>query len=552
MKKKLLLTFVLVAIAICTLAFTASADSIHNENTVDYSSTVALNNGTTVNLFDSEGNALLWYLDANNELQSIRTDDQQVWWYTQSWDEVTDVGIKLQNGTNVNRSNFVVVNMMDDDVVKNSGSEQHFGKPVTNFKQLFQGCKKLEYVYLRLDTTGIFRDSFNGCSALKYINLPELTLLRDSRDGQQYGGCTSLFAGQVLDLSKTQLITLSGGGSLNGVPIVGLKLPDTLKSLGDWVFQGNPTTYFMFPEKLAAMPTNAFKNCSNLQTIYLNQPLTSIGDNAFLNCNSLEKICFVGSKSELEALVANTSATGNTAFFNVVGENNANLISYADYKKLADKSGKYAIYDYSYCEVYGEGIHAPVTLTNNCVGVCDTCGENVVKHNEDKNLSVAASYTSFDKEGVKTITCNNAGCGHKTTEKLPAILVCRGYSAPVNEDGRFAVGFDINNEAISTYEALTGKEFKFGVFAVLQSKLGSNDVLGNDGALTCDGIKAEVACEQYTSVELKISGFETDEHKALALAMGAYVDVDGEYSYIQAFAPEGDAKYSFISYNDIL
>ena len=42
----------------------------------------------------------------------------------------------------------------------------------------------------------------------------------------------------------------------------------------------------------------------------------------------------------------------------------------------------------------------------------------------------------------------------------------------------------------------------------------------------------------------------------MKLAMGAYVAVtDGEateYSYLQPGAPDGNEKYSFVSYNDIV
>jgi len=559
MKRKLFLAFIMVAVLALTLAFAVSADSIHNENTVDYSAKVTLNNGTEVNLFDNEGNALIWYLDANNELKSIRTDDQQVRWHTEHWDEVTSVGIKFEDGTVVNRGSFVVVNMMDDGVVKNSytdsRAEKYMGKPVTNFKQLFQGCKKLEYVYLRLDTTGIFNSSFNGCSSLKYINVAELTLLHDSRDGQQFGGCTSLLAGQVLDLSKTQLISLWGGGTLNGVPIVGLKLPSTVTAIGDWAFQGNPTTYFMFPDNLIAMPSSTFKNCSNLQTVYLNKPLASIGENAFLSCGALEKICFVGSKAELEALIANTSATGNTAFFNVVGENNANLISYADYKKLEDKSGKYAIYDYSYCEAYNDGVHTPVTATNNCVGVCDTCGETVVNHTEKENLSVKFEYTNYGVAGTKTTLCLNEGCTYNVKEEIPALVVFAGYSTPEKGGAGIALGFTVNTDAINAYEKNTGKVIEFGAFAIAKKNLTENGVLNSSGEANQGAIKAEITQKEVKSFEFVITGFKTEAQKSALLAIGAYViSTVGEevsISYIQSKAPLDGDNYSFISFDEI-
>lgn len=85
MKKKLLITLVMSVVFALALAFTVSAESIHNESTVDYNATVTLNkeftlaDGSTTNtapLFDGE-DALIWYLDGN-VLKSIHADDPQV------------------------------------------------------------------------------------------------------------------------------------------------------------------------------------------------------------------------------------------------------------------------------------------------------------------------------------------------------------------------------------------------------------------------------------------------------------------------------------------
>jgi len=407
MKKKIFLTLVMSLVFAFTLVLMASAVT-HAGKEMDINATVTLDSGKTVRLFDDEGNALTWYLDANGELQSIRTDDQQIWWHTEGWNEVTNVGITFKDGTTVNKSQFVVVNMMDDGVVKNEGASEHFNKPVTNFKHVFSGCSNLEYLYLRLDTTGFFQTAFSGASKLKYVNIEELTMLAESRGGQQFSGCTSLFEGQILDLSKTKLIEFQGGGIFAKVPIKGLILPATFKPerFSEWAFQENPTTSFMYPEILTSVYGYSFKNCRNLETVYLNSSITSVGKEAFLNCSKLEKVFFVGTKAQLEAMLENTDATGNNYFLDVAGENNKNLISYADYKKLENKNGKYMVYDYSYCEAFKNGVHNVdvENMTNACVGTCSVCGD------VSKEESIAALEHIWGEWHITTQqTCASAG-----------------------------------------------------------------------------------------------------------------------------------------------
>ena len=74
MKKKILLIAVIAAMLICTLAIAVSAEGIHNSQTVNFNETVTLRDGTVCNLFDENGNALIWFRNLG-VLQSVRADD---------------------------------------------------------------------------------------------------------------------------------------------------------------------------------------------------------------------------------------------------------------------------------------------------------------------------------------------------------------------------------------------------------------------------------------------------------------------------------------------
>ena len=179
--------------------------------------------------------------------------------------------------------------------------------------------------------------------------------------------------------------------------------------------------------------------------------------------------------------------------------------------------------------------------------------DDYVTAKHDFSIFGGVSYVRFNEEGTKILIC--ASCGAQSYEKTTPLFTCLGYSAPENGIGGIAVGFTVNNEAIAEYEEITGKTLKFGVFAVLQSRLGNNDVFAEDGTVADGVINAEITNYEFVAFELKIIGF-TDTQKDIKLAMGAYVAVtDGEateYSYMQAGTPNENEKYSFVSFNDIV
>ena len=567
MKKKLLLTLVMATVFALTLTVVAFAGVVHDESNVDYSEQVTLSDGTVLPLFDENKEALVWYISGTNEegknvYSSVRTDNgTRVKWYTESWGEVTAAELYEEDGTTrIANDKIVVVNMMDDDVVTNYGpgvtNPNHSGKHITGFKYIFRGWKGIEYVYLRLDVDGIYRESFSNCPKLRYVNIEDLVYLKRLGDSQNFSNCVEFFKGQILDLSKTALERIDGGSSFNNVHFTGIKLPSTIKVISSGTFATTSFKSFAWPTTVSTIESSMFQSNSSLETIYLSNSLTgTIGDNAFYNCTSLNTIYYVGSLEELSTLLSRTSKTNNDPFWAVVGENNANVISYADYKKLEDKSGKYVVYDYSWCEAYNEGKHE-VVGANPCVGTCSVCQNDVVSHIEGQFTTVKVEYADFSKSGLKITTCNNDGCTYKETITVPAIFICLGYSAPEDGRGGIAIGFTVNNVAIAEYEKVTGKTLKYGVFAVLQSRLGDNDIFGKDGTQAEGSIIAEISSYKFASFELKITGFETNEHKALKLAMGAYAAVtDGEtteYSYMQGGEPNENEKYCFVSYNDIV
>lgn len=573
MKKKLLLTLALVAVFVLMLTFVVSAESVH-AGKVDLNATVTLSgsyvdaNGnaiTTVNLFDKEGNALIWYKNGST-LESIRADDERVIYNcTYSFGvgnstvgsvtayEVSDMWIQLDESTKIDKGNIVVLNLMDDDVLTNYN--KYLGNPVNCLKTIAWANKVLEYAFCRLDTVALQASAFNGCPKLKYVNLEDLTELRAIGGGSvfsQTAGQTVLFQGQVLDLTGTKLCSINGNGDFNNVPIVGLKLPNTVTTLNDWNIQGTAITSIAFPTGVATIASSQFNDCKSLTTIYINNTTTKINSRAFNN-TALEKVFFVGTLDELNALLDNTDFTNNTPLTDVVGENRANLISYEAYKALEDKSGKYVVYNYNYCEAYNEGEHN-ITGGNECVGSCSVCLENIVSHKENNSsITVTIVYANgYSAVGVKTTDCGNEGCDYCVTVEAPALIVSLGYTAPEIANGNIAIGYRINNEAINDYEKITGKTVRHGVFVATKAGLGENDIF-DEGS---NAVVAEISNDKLIKMEIKLTGFDKDDYKTAPFAMGAYIitekDEVKEVKYFEQGTPAEGDKYYFTTYQAIV
>ncbi|MBQ4107823.1 MAG: leucine-rich repeat domain-containing protein, partial [Clostridia bacterium] len=458
--------------------------------------------------------------------------------------------ILLDDGTRYGTGNFVVFNIMDDDVVTNTG-DSNLNRPVTCMKERFKSAKKLEYVYLRLDTIAIQRSNFSDCTSLKYINLEDLTELRRIGDSTHFNNCTSLFAGQILDLSRTKLFSIDGGGTFNNVPLKGIILPSTLTTISSWTFQGTAIESIVWPTGLNKIEGSMFKNNTALKEIYLSSSVASIGQDAFLSVNTLEKVFFVGTLDELNTLLATVNTSGNAPFFDVVGENNANLISYDEYLALEDKGGKYVVYNYSWCDAYNNGNHE-ITGTNPCVGYCSVCERNIVKHSENAETTYTVEYADFSMAGSKITACTNEGCTYKVTEALPALFKNHGYSAPENGEGGIDIKITINHDAVKSYEELTGKSLSYGLFIVTKKLVGDGDIIDANGKIADGGYMVEMPKGRFDIMTMKLTGFTTDAQKALEFAFGAYVLGGEAPAFVQAGEKAEGDKYVFTSFNDIV
>ena len=494
---------------------------------------VTLDDGTECALFDSEGNALIWYKNGG-EYHSIRADDQRVRYKaTYGFNvgdstvgsvyvyEVSDMWINLDDGK-VDKGNIVVFNLMDDDVLINEASNNgYLGKPVNCVKTIQWANKILEYAYLRLDTAAIQASAFNGCPKLKYVNIEEITELRQIGGGGAFSGCTALFAGQVVDLTRTKLTNTGGSGTFNNVPFAGIKFPSSVTYLGEWNLQGTGLTSFVLPYETMFIENHQFNNCKSLTTIYMSNVLTKIENSAFNN-TPLEKVFFIGTLEQLNTLLESTDTSGNTSFWDVVGENRANVISYADYLKLSDKSGKYVVYNYSYCEAYNEGKHA-------LAGVEQVYIENYF-------------------EEIKIVdTCTTEYCGvMKTVDTIGALFTYMGYSyteMPINGTYSMSQFYSVNKENIKSYTDYTGNKLEL---RIVTSSV--DNPIGSEAEGTNKVVVASINGFIHNYIAVKLSGI-TEEYADRGFVFCVFIKDNGTVYYLDNGISSKNIECK--SYNDI-
>lgn len=345
-----------------------------------------------------------------------------------------------------------------------------------------------------------------------------------------------------------------------------ISLPEGLTELGQYAFARSSITSIVLPSTLETIGDNVFKDAKSLETVVVLGPVLSA--NIIAGCTAVTKVVltenfvtfpngalngassnpfiayYTGTDYErIKTLCSSTSRFSGAAYY-----------SYEDYI-----SGNYTakacmvIYDTNLCVAAFDGVHTEPNDDGNCetAVVCSMCNDYTYKSAKTHINAESITYTSFTQNGVYSVGCTNDGCKVATTETVKPLFDFSGVSSPVDGRGELVVGYTVNFNEIERYESITKTTLSYGVFAVLKDKLGSNDVFDENGNAAVGVIKADVS-RDYVSFEFRITGFETDDHKALKLALGAYViDSTGKIYYMQGAEPSEGEKYVFVSYSDI-
>ena len=453
-------------------------------------------------------------------------------------------------------------------------------------RDMFKSSSSLVTVvgFENVDATNIGHATFMGCTSLETVSLPT-DIVRIS--SSMFWGCRKI---TITNLAECTQLTTIGSSAFQDTSYLNFVLPDTVTTIEKSAFQsafkdGDGGSFTIGKNsQLVTIGDSAFEDCRKMPAnVYIPSTVTSIGKNAFLKCYTTQTFenlenCQIttiedGTFQYVTALttikIPKTVTTIGSAF---ADNNNLTLVYIpSSVTSIADTftGGKptnavfiYTGFDASVLSTCSKIAGANVIQASNYDSTVSYSGINLVvgysscvaynngNHGETSKTIEVTSYTDVIKVHQMCLDCQNA----LETDEIAPLFTCLGYSTAEFANGGISVGYNVNKDAISEYETISGVEVSYGLFAGTKQGLGTNDVIGEDGKAVAGAITAGFENSKYSFMFIKMFGLNED-NKDTPFAIGAYVAVDNgegkEYSYLQNEKPQNGAKYSFVSYNSV-
>ena len=336
----------------------------------------------------------------------------------------------------------------------------------------------------------------------------------------------------------------------------------------NFVCEGTPIAYAYIPASITELKgtsgnkiASIFYGCSSLVGLDIEEgsQIKTLYKNGLYNCKKLTSFRLPDNLETIEAnalvgLTVSITVPKSVTTFEASEWSNLTVTYTGVATDISNwtyqpKSVTYA----NHCDVYFDSNHQ-IGEAIEYETFCAKCGSIVYCENPAHNLEVSITYDSYLASGVKKTRCLDCDSEAKEVVALP-LFTFRGFSAAEYADGGMSIGFNVNNEAISEYEEITGKAVNYGVFAVMKDKIENNDIFDESGASRAGVIAADITESGFDLFNLKIVGF-TSEQADIKLAMGAFVATTSngvtEYAYMQGELPNENEKYFFASYNDVV
>ncbi len=165
---------------------------------------------------------------------------------------------------------------------------------------IFNDCSNLTTVSLPDTLESIGERSFRYCSSLQIIEIPSNVKFID--------GYAFAASGLIeIDLSETQITSLSDGIFNECYNLTTVSLPDTLESIGERAFRYCSSLQTIeIPSSVTVIEEYAFYRCTSLTSITIPENVASIGSMAFSNCSQLAEV-IIESASIYESIEELTS-----------------------------------------------------------------------------------------------------------------------------------------------------------------------------------------------------------------------------------------------------
>ena len=409
MKNKLFLVSLMVIALVCIMAvsvFAAEPD--------ESAKTVTLKDGAELPIWDTEGDALIWYKSTANandgyaNYDYIKAQASEVSYET-SWRggingamayQVATVKINI-GGATYDKDDIVVFNINDKDVLVTGTNDK--GMPVNCLSDTFKNSTSIEYAFLRTDTVALQANAFIGASNLMYVNFEELTELNQIV-GQCFNGCTSLFDGKTMDLSNTKITTMNSG-SFNNTPIGAIIFPKTLTGFASWSMQGlTKIKRIDIPETVTWFSDTMFKNCYKLETVtgfaalFERGVLSAIPGATFQDCNSLVSVDLPETYTSIGgwAFYGTSSLKGTFTMPHECTSIGDNAFQGTGYETMILSPAITSIPAYAFRASYIKYLYMPAGVTS--------IANEVFR---DMKVKMVIYYTGTNPETLKNVTVNN-------------------------------------------------------------------------------------------------------------------------------------------------
>ncbi len=162
----------------------------------------------------------------------------------------------------------------------------------------FFDCSGLTSLTIPNSVTTIGDRAFSGCRGLTSVTIPNsVTTIGD----EAFVGCSSLASIHISDIAAWCKISIKSFYAnplyyakhlyLNGTEIKDLVIPNSVTSIGDFLFNGcSSLTSVTIPNSVTSIGMSAFYGCNGLISVTLGSGITSIGNSAFAKCSELTDV----------------------------------------------------------------------------------------------------------------------------------------------------------------------------------------------------------------------------------------------------------------------
>ena len=565
MKKKILLTLLLVSMLSLVFAVTASAAIVYK--TADGTTLFTAVDENADRIFDSyegsfpntdeSGNALTWYivstettetdtvhtvasfltLDTTGEHASL--SDVGVYKYVNTEKELSLVSVYFPNN-----SGILKLNLSDDgygntyDFATDKSNLLYLTLPNTLTELPKRVCQSTPVIDCTIPDEAPFESisavAFYKAKNLYSVDIPaNVTIIYSnghSNDGYPFYECVSLVDVDFAENSKLETIQQNSFNRCTALKEI--TIPNSVVNLGNNVFM------YCSGLETVRLGANAGKGlteynvqsmlygCNSLKYVYMSDTMVpTSGSHLFDSGASGMVIFYTGDQTEYEALKAILTTLGNNGkFVNATAMEWDVTKDDQYYKDLAATEKKnYVVYGYNTCQAFYDGEHTE-------------SGTPTYKYNGEEYLS---NYVAIS-------ACSVCGITDSETVVCGPLFINKGYAKEEN-GSLFTYGIVVDKDEIAKYVAHTGKAFNYGMI-VAAGDLVNDGALFDESAKAIDGtIIIDVTTTKYTVYQLKMTGIK-DTQKDLSVYACAYV-IDGTaVSYI---GEETTDSAVAISYNQI-